>query len=302
MSAPNRILVVDDSPTQLQQLKNLLLDAGFEVDSAPNGSRAMECVIESPPALVVTDLQMPDMNGLQLVEALQKQFPRIPIVLTTSEGSESIASEALQKGATSYVPKRDLDSSLVATVRKVLALVQDHEPDHEDEVASCAVKSVVELVLVNDDSLVPSVISRLEQPIAELGIFDEGEWMQVAMALDEALLNAMIHGNLEVSSDLRQLDDGQPYIDMIAKRKTESPFCDRRVSVRLQASPEEARFTIRDEGPGFDASSVCDPTEPENLEKAGGRGLLLINAFMDEVHHNECGNEIVLVKRKSKPE
>ena len=139
MSAPNRILVVDDSPTQLQQLKNLLLDAGFEVDSAPNGSRAMECVIESPPALVVTDLQMPDMNGLQLVEALQKQFPRIPIVLTTSEGSESIASEALQKGATSYVPKRDLDSSLVATVRKVLALVQDHEPDHEDEVASCAV-------------------------------------------------------------------------------------------------------------------------------------------------------------------
>jgi anti-sigma regulatory factor (Ser/Thr protein kinase) len=45
-----------------------------------------------------------------------------------------------------------------------------------------------------------------------------------------------------------------------------------------------------------------DPTDPENLEKAGGRGLLLINAFMDEVRHNEKGNEITMVKKKVDPE
>ena len=44
--------------------------------------------------------------------------------------------------------------------------------------------------------------------------------MQIAMALDEALLNAMVHGNLEVSSDLRQIDDGKPYVDMIAEKAT----------------------------------------------------------------------------------
>ena len=49
-------------------------------------------------------------------------------------------------------------------------------------------------------------------------------------------------------------------------------------------------------------SSLYDPTEDENLERAGGRGLLLINAFMDEVSHNDEGNEITLVKRKQSVE
>lgn len=55
---------------------------------------------------------------------------------------------------------------------------------------------------------------------------------------------------------------------------------------------------IRDEGPGFDSTSLPDPTDPVNLEKVSGRGLLLIRTFMDEVRHNPKGNEIVLVKRR----
>ena len=68
--------------------------------------------------------------------------------------------------------------------------------------------------------------------------------------------------------------------------------------MHLQASCDSATFVISDEGPGFDAAALRDPTDPENLEKAGGRGLLLINAFMDEVRHNDMGNEITMVKRK----
>lgn len=123
--------------------------------------------------------------------------------------------------------------------------------------------------------------------------------MQIAMALDEALLNAMIHGNLEVSSELRQNDDGAPYVNMIAQRKEETPYKDRKVTIKLEATNEQVTFTIRDDGPGFDAAALRDPTDPENIERAGGRGLLLINAFMDEVSHNEVGNEIRMTKRKA---
>ena len=57
-------------------------------------------------------------------------------------------------------------------------------------------------------------------------------------------------------------------------------------------------YTIRDEGPGFDVNNLPDPTDPANLEKPSGRGMLLIRMFMDAVRYNDMGNEITLEKRK----
>jgi anti-sigma regulatory factor (Ser/Thr protein kinase) len=56
-------------------------------------------------------------------------------------------------------------------------------------------------------------------------------------------------------------------------------------------------FVIRDEGPGFDPASLPDPTDPENIEKACGRGLLLMRTFMDKVDYNRTGNQVTLTKR-----
>ena len=59
----------------------------------------------------------------------------------------------------------------------------------------------------------------------------------------------------------------------------------------------EAVFVVRDEGPGFDPNSLPDPTDPENLLKPSGRGIMLIRTFMDAVSFNEKGNEVTMVKR-----
>ena len=61
-------------------------------------------------------------------------------------------------------------------------------------------------------------------------------------------------------------------------------------------SSTEARFTIRDEGSGFDTSLPRNPTLPDNIERYSGRGLLLMRMFMDEVLFNAAGNEVTLVK------
>ena len=297
MAEPTHILVVDDSPTQVRQIQMVLEGDGLMVKTAGDGEEAMKCIQEDPPLLVVTDLQMPNMNGLELVAAVKGHTASLPVILTTSQGSESIAAQALQEGASSYVPKRDLSNALVPVVRQVLAVNQATHTVRE--VAQFAVESSISLSLENDELLVPKVISRLELPMVELDLFDEGERMQIAMALDEALLNAMVHGNLEVSSELRQIDDGKPYIDLIEERKKTAPYNERRVTIQMHATLDSATIIIRDEGPGFDLSSLRDPTDPENLEKAGGRGLLLINAFMDEVRHNERGNQITMIKNKA---
>lgn len=288
------ILVVDDSPTQLRQLQLILEEGNYETRVAADGQQALEMILKDRPLLVVTDLRMPNMNGLELVAAARKYIPNLPVILTTSQGSEDIAEQALQKGAASFVPKSHLTACLVDTVRQVLSVT---EPvDLQQEVAKFISTSSVELCLTNDESLVPGVITRLEQDLVELNLFDEGQRMQISMALDEALLNAMIHGNLEVDSSLREVDDGKPFTEAIRRRKSEKPYCDRRVFVSAHISRTEARFVIRDEGGGFDTSQLSDPTHPDNLEKIGGRGLYLINAFMDDVSHNEVGNEIRMLK------
>lgn len=62
-------------------------------------------------------------------------------------------------------------------------------------------------------------------------------------------------------------------------------------------SDQEARFVIDDEGPGFAVDAVLDPTEEINMERMGGRGLLMIRIFMDEAQHNARGNSITMIKR-----
>ena len=88
---------------------------------------------------------------------------------------------------------------------------------------------------------------------------------------------------------------------MVAKRLADPKYAERRVYVTAQISPSEVKLVIRDEGDGFELSQVPDPTEPENMVRAHGRGLYLIGTFMDVVRHNETGNEITMIKRLDPP-
>ena len=115
------------------------------------------------------------------------------------------------------------------------------------------------------------------------------------MALDEALVNAMHHGNLEVDSSYRE-GDGSEYYELIRLRQQQEPWGSRRVKVEYEFSEEHICIQISDEGQGFDPSSVADPTAPENLHRVYGRGLFLIRNFMDQVAHNQVGNQITMTK------
>lgn len=299
MSPVFKVLVVDDSPTQQLQIQMVLEGDGYAVSLAGNGREALSAIAQQLPDIVVTDLQMPEMNGLELVSEIKARYPSLPVILTTGVGSEAIAAQALHLGATSYVPKRDLGEILSSTVHQVLGVIRS--ATGVQEVAANIVRSEVHFEIGNSESLVPSIIARMESLLAELAFCDEMEWMQIAMALDEAIVNAIFHGNLEVASELRQVDDGNAFVDLVARRKTIAPYRDRTVRISLQATPQEAVFVVRDAGRGFDAAQLPDPTDPANLERASGRGLLLIHSFMDDVRHNAAGNEITMIKRKPDP-
>jgi CheY-like chemotaxis protein len=292
------VLVVDDSAMDRQLVGGILRKiGGWTATFAADGREALEALERAAPDLVLTDLQMPEMDGLELVQAIRAAHPTIPVVLMTAHGSEDIAIQALQKGAASYVPKKSLAHDLGETLDQVMTVARATR--HQHRVLGCLQYQEMRFLLENDTAMIPPLVSYLEDCLTKLKMAESSGMILLGVALHEALTNAIFHGNLDLSSSLKERDERE-YYRLAAERKAQEPFGARRVFVTVSLTPEEATFVVRDEGTGFDPALLPDPTDPANLERVSGRGLLLIQTFMDRVEHNPRGNEITMVKFRAK--
>jgi anti-sigma regulatory factor (Ser/Thr protein kinase) len=144
-------------------------------------------------------------------------------------------------------------------------------------------------------------VGQLREDLLAVGVCDRHTATRVGIALEEAILNAVYHGNLEISSDLKKNGD-EPFHALARERCLLEPYASRRVRVVSRVGSKKATFGITDEGPGFDVSELPDPTDPENLDKPSGRGLLLMRTFMDEVRYNATGHRCTMTKLRSASE
>ncbi len=132
------------------------------------------------------------------------------------------------------------------------------------------VREKIDLELPSDLTLMNAVLEYLLGLVARLGMI-QVEQSNLFVALDEAFVNAVKHGN---RNDPEKL-----------------------LRVTSELSQHEAIFTVEDEGDGFDVAEIPDPTDPANLFKSTGRGVLLIYNIMDEVEYSERGNRLKMVAR-----
>jgi CheY-like chemotaxis protein/anti-sigma regulatory factor (Ser/Thr protein kinase) len=290
------VLVVDDSAMD-RRLAGAIIQkmAGWRALYAGNGVEALDAIAREAPDVVLTDMIMPEMDGLELVQAVRGRYPMTPVILMTAHGSEDLAIQALQKGAASYVPKQSLARILAETLDQVLAAAQTTVSQRR--ILDTLTRHETAYVLENDAALVAPMVSCLEENIARMKLCEPSGLMLLGVALHEALTNAIFHGNLELSSDQREADE-KGYYQAARERRAREPYRDRRVHVEAALTRDEATFVVRDQGAGFDPALLPDPTDPANLGKVSGRGLLLIQTFMDHVEHNDAGNQITMVKRR----
>ncbi|MDZ4688707.1 MAG: ATP-binding protein [Planctomycetaceae bacterium] len=290
------VLVVDDSLTDRKLAGGLLTrHAGWDVQYATDGRDALDQIELHVPDLVVTDLNMPELDGLELVRIIRETHPLVPVILMTNQGSEQIAVRALQTGASSYVPKNRLAVDLEDTVQQVLGIARADRA--HVRLLRRLKNQQVQFEIENDQDLIATFVRYLQDALRGMGLCDDTERVRIGVALQEALINACFHGNLEVSSSLREVDH-RAYYNLARERSQQLPYRDRRIFIFADLSPEEMTIVIRDEGPGFDRSLLPDPTDPANLEKPCGRGLLLMQTFMNEVRYNAVGNEVTMIKRR----
>lgn len=128
----------------------------------------------------------------------------------------------------------------------------------------------IEFELPSALSLMHIVLDYLLKRVEKLGVV-KSEQSNLFVALDEAFVNAVKHGNKFDSA--------------------------KNVRITAEVSKQEARFTIEDEGEGFDVTAIPDPLDPMNLFKTSGRGVLFIYNIMDEVKYNDRGNRLTMVKK-----
>jgi CheY-like chemotaxis protein/anti-sigma regulatory factor (Ser/Thr protein kinase) len=295
-SAAHSILIVDDSAMD-RHLAGAIVQKceGWKALFASDGKEALEMLRQQTADVVLTDMLMPEMDGLELVRAIREQHPVVPVILMTAHGSEDLAMRALRNGAASYVPKNSLARDLGDTLDSVLAASQSNR--REQLILDCLVRHEMHYRLDNDIALVSPLVGHLEHQLERMRMCEPSGLVLVGVALHEALTNAILHGNLGLRSELREADEKE-YYRLAAQRRTQPPWCERRVHINVTLTDKEAVFVVRDEGEGFDPELLPDPTDPANLERVFGRGLLLIQTFMDHVEHNERGNQITMVKRR----
>jgi CheY-like chemotaxis protein len=303
VKAMTRILVAEDSPTQAAEIRMLLQAAGHEVIVAKDGQDALEILERQLPDLVLTDLDMPRLTGLELTEAVSSKYPRLPVVLMTAFGTDDTAIQALEHGAASYVPKRNIPRDLIATIADVMSVVQSDL--EEDRVSQHLVEAAAEFCLENDAQLIGPVVAYIQETMDSLKLVDATQRVRVGVAIEEALRSALFQGNLELtSSQLRDAyhleDGGRSYYQMLDERRKQVPYRDRRIHVCARVTKNESVCTVRDEGAGFAVRNMAQLDDSHHLAQDDNRGFLLMKSFMDEVRFSDSGHEITLIKRAAK--
>jgi len=290
------VLIVDDSVVDRKLAGGCLKNSDLEVAFACDGREALDLMADDLPDVVVTDLQMPEVDGLELTKQIRKLHRNIPVILMTAHGNEEVAVSALKAGAASYVPKKNLSRDLEETVRNVLSVATSERA--EQQVLESLASVRLEFELGNEISALRPLIMVMQGHMRQLGVCGESDIIRISTALQEGLVNSIEHGNLELDSKLRELKDNS-YQKLGDERRKQEPFRSRKVYVTAEFNRGGCRWAIRDEGRGFDPESLPDPRDPANLQRVSGRGLLLIRTFMDEVEFNDTANEITMFRERT---
>src|SRR5947199_265730 len=159
------ILVADDSAMDRHLAGGILQKIpNWRVTFAGNGVEALQVLQRDPADLVLTDMLMPEMDGLELVQEIRLKYPSVPVILMTAHGSEDVAIQALQKGAASYVPKKSLARDLGETLDQVLAASQTNRNQRRILESLASLES--RFILENDTGLVAPLVGHLEDTLS----------------------------------------------------------------------------------------------------------------------------------------
>lgn len=263
-----RILVVDPDEGYRRLICDLLAEAGYSAKAKTFGTDALQVISQGECDLLLTETQISDMSGIELLQAVQKLDSRLPVIIITGTATVSVAIDALQYGAFHLIRKPFKMGEIISVVGKAIKLKKIL---WRRKSSSSRLVSRIEMSIPSElDQVEPTVFYLLEL-VNSVHPLESGQEMDLAAGLTEALSNAILHGNKSLP--------------------------ERKVFMEMNFHGSFVVFIIRDEGDGFDHSAVVDPTTEQHLLSDAGRGILMMNWYMDGIEYMGNGNTIRLVKQ-----
>ncbi len=289
----NRVVIIDAEIEICQSLVRIVKHERLVPDVYADGREAFTALREfhDDVLLVIADIRMPHLNGLEFMRLASIDFPDVPFIVTSGHGTKREIIQALKQGALDYFEKPFTAKEISASIHKVRRLAD--EGHRTVKVYRHLVEKRLTFKIANDISLVHPLVSSLADELNLVGRISPGRLPGLRMGLHELIVNAIEHGNLELGSELKNRHN---YLDLLKRRALEPRFAGRRVSIEVAITDASFTCTIQDQGPGFDWRSLPDPTDPENLFKPHGRGVIMVGNFFDEFSYNEAGNQVTVRK------
>ena len=260
-------MIIDDHNDLANSLNEVFSHTGHKVTVVENRQDAVKIENIDDFDVVITDLDVesfeaessPNGNGVSHC---------LPTAIEVHEGNHIKAFKICAKGF-----RRDGFNE--EELKNLVATVLDYKIRFVDKVDYVRdLHENIEFELPSALSLMHIVLDYLMKRVEKLGVV-KSEQSNLFVALDEAFVNAVKHGNkFDAAKNVR---------------------------ITAEVSKQEARFTIEDEGEGFDVAAIPDPLDPMNLFKTSGRGVLFIYNIMDEVKYNDRGNRLTMVKKCDEP-
>src|SRR5512143_1680098 len=130
---PGDILLVDDDPDLLKLISLRLTSAGYRVRTAESGEAALAAIAVTRPALVISDMRMPGIDGLALFDAIQRQHPALPVIILTAHGTIPDAVNATQRGVFGFLTKPFDSQELLQKVAAAISLSGDDPTSASDD-------------------------------------------------------------------------------------------------------------------------------------------------------------------------
>ena len=140
---PGNLLIVDDEPQIIQVVKGILQDEGFEVTTAPDGETALKLAAAEPPDLVLLDINLPGLDGLEVLSELKKRQPMLPVIMISAYGSVENAVKATRLGAYDFIEKPPNADKIILSVRNGLELARLAEENRRLRQQSGRVKEII---------------------------------------------------------------------------------------------------------------------------------------------------------------
>lgn len=155
----------------------------------------------------------------------------------------------------------------------------------------------------NSIKYVSPICEHLTRDLSVLGIIDKDRLLGIRFGIQEMLINAIEHGNLEINFDEKSKlqEDGVAISDIIERKAAIEKYSKKKVIIKFTLTRKKAVFTIKDQGKGFDTKKFMEKINDQSkLTLEHGRGILLTRNNFDEFYYNDIGNEVTLVIYKKK--